>query len=770
MSIAAQLEAHKMQLGNINEEISRFLTSVRPETVSLDPKFHDDLANANPYSTLSIYQLNQKQREIEETLHILNELWLVKTLFTEIGVCFDPFVTDNYVCDLDELSAIVTSLRKAEEKVYSLSAANAAVAGALESQLGHFRAIFVEKLDLLFDLFFPEMNIVNASISVNEDIEISLKEYIELCNTQGASLADSYIQEKFRSRRKAWENDFLGLLISKQMLLDLENDGPKYTLYFEKIDNLELSIRKFLSSLLSFVSFINVMGLPSLKQFYSTMISNALVETISSNIEEFMSEKKELTAELVHTIEMFTKTGWPMPLRNVFVSTDKIHDSLQKLYLNWLGDKYINEIRGVFALPGFLSLLADTTVVEEQREVMAPIAPSLLVQEEVSDLQNHRENVTIIPATQEESQDQIDGWNTNDQDNDWSADEQDNDWNGAWGSDLEEDFGAKKSQNSNSKGIVTQEQDEDWNDNWGDDWEEEQEEEPAPLVETPSQKVSLQLNTAVELETIPLVEQHVNTQRIVVETRTLQRSSVPLALLTVLDGFSQESNGADPQLLLDTILALSYVSYPPLLLLFLLLNDIAALESEYLIQKVTVEWLHTKKTLFNELLGAIIEAIVFDDTIDENNANRNLEAVTAILSRLVESDLIKTNNRELRELLLQALNMINSLALEKIFQNSEITEQQSEFYTEFLHGLKIMENEVLSKVGESVTKLSSWPKVDQVEILLNHHLKEIMRFFYDSKFYSCSTEELVQIIKSVFISSDLREQCIEEVLEIRNTT
>ena len=241
-------------------------------------------------------------------------------------------------------------------------------------------------------------------------------------------------------------------------------------------------------------------------------------------------------------------------------------------------------------------------------------------------------------------------------------------------------------------------------------------------------------------------------------------------LADVLQQFEQESGSADPQLLLDTIMALSLGAYPPLTLLLVLVNDLAGLGHEYLCERASREWLHTKQTLFGEALALVTRSMRFSD--DSGSADRDVKKAVEDLSQLVErtfaADWLRTNAYEHRQLLIQLLNLLNSSAIRQVVGNGDISELQLEKYTRYLQGLQFLEGEAMGRVGENVTKLASWPKVDQMVILLTHHLRDIMRYFYESKLYACTTEELVTVIESVFMPSDLREQCVGEIREIRS--
>lgn len=750
MSIAARLTASLEDTKDADSRIIQFCHSITPDQILTDPLFEGDSDGSNSLASLSIYQLNQKQKELEEGLLLLNELWLVKALFTEIEVSFDPFVSGHYVCDLDELYAIVTSLHKAENRIVALAETNAAVVTSLENQLAEFRLTFITKLDALFDLFFPSANTVSESIHVNEDIEVTLRDYMTFCDEYGNRFMDSYFLSKFRNRRKTWETEFLQPLMNNKVLLELDTEEGRNTLR-TIIATANPDLLLLLKSFQNFLTFINVMDSKPLKQYYSTAISNALVEAISRNIEEFMGAKESLTAELVRTIDLFHKTGWPMPLRNVFVSTNNIQESLHNLYLNWLGDKYINEIRTVFKEPTFLSLIANVEAVEEIVEIPAQQLQPIISPEAEN-------NQKLVAAADFQS-----------------AEEASDDWNDAWGSEDDEDM---ESTDEKKGGAAEEEEDDDWNENWNDDWEDDEPEQTveskptraainSPAVPEPKTVAREAIAPAAATASFPTESQTLEAT-VVTETRVYLRSAMSPKLASILARYNEESNGSDPRLLCDAILSFSLLSYPALSDLLILLNDVDALENEYLQKKVKDQWIHYKQALFKELLRIVAEMMTFNENELEVDIHTRSEKVSSIIDNIFKKNLQKSNLHECKTLLLQLCNMINTVAVEQVLANPEISEQDSENYTQFLQALQFIEGEAMGKIGENVTKLVSWPKVEQLIILLNHHLTDIMKYFYDSKLYACSTEDLIKMIESVFIASDLRAQCIQEILEIRN--
>ncbi len=98
----------------------------------------------------------------------------------------------------------------------------------------------------------------------------------------------------------------------------------------------------------------------------------------------------------------------------------------------------------------------------------------------------------------------------------------------------------------------------------------------------------------------------------------------------------------------------------------------------------------------------------------------------------------------------------------------EITEYQSTKLTNIIKSIQHIINTNLVLVDESNTSVAAYNKLNNVLFLINNHLKDIMEMFYQGEFFDLTTDELISIIESVFIKSDLRDNYIDEILDIRN--
>lgn len=128
-----------------------------------------------------------------------------------------------------------------------------------------------------------------------------------------------------------------------------------------------------------------------------------------------------------------------------------------------------------------------------------------------------------------------------------------------------------------------------------------------------------------------------------------------------------------------------------------------------------------------------------------------------------------TNKGLLKSTIVGLCNYANTWVLDGILSSTELTEFQCEKFTLVLESLGEVEANVLRRLGSESNRLATYNKTKQAILLLNNHLNDIMEHFYQGDFFDFSTEELIQVLKSVFIASDLRENCIQEIFEVRSS-
>lgn len=733
MSIAAQLAENDARLRDASVRLLNMCTHASASDILDDIEYKKpDLESSkkSEFAGLSLFQLNAQLQDTEAAISQLNDIWLTKSLIQEIRMLFNPVGDDHYLCDKNELYSILLGIKKLKERVGALATKNLAISPALQACAHDLTRDFSLQLKALLQVFIPSGNSTNFTIRNQIDVNGStflFPDYIKLTSEYEAFASTNDITEELNKNKAHWDLAILDRLIQKKNYLDMEATEHTSTIVLtDALPPRRFLSRNYFQSLRNFVAFINGLHNQTFKNYYSTKISNNLVEVVSENIKTFMDNKQQLTEELVETLDFFSKNGWNMPIRNTFNSLDKILEGLQSLYVGWVTDKYINEVREVFNGPSYdtnLSLLKD-------------------VADEVQPMQSRGS----------------DNWNQ--AGDDWN--EEGNDWDDSWGSDDEKNNseveGDKAESNAEEK---SESEGDDWDENWDDGWDDDTAASPVK----PS-KLS-KIKKVKPLMTKPSPSKQIS----------IKYSQLPFKFSVILSKFAKESNNADPRDILDTIGALGVVSYPPLDELFLLLNDFQRVKagSTHLNEVAEEAWDHVKQHLFDEITN-IITNIDFsnrDSTPDYGNDNSPTNLGSQTLKRLVgkqfDKQLAGTNTELFKVFIMELLNYINNLVLEIIVSSDEISEYQSEKYTNFIESLHQWEAEYLARVDEETVNLATYNKTKQALTLINSHLKDIMEYFYQGELYDFTTEELIKVIKSVFVPSDLRENCIGDIIEIRNS-
>lgn len=276
--------------------------------------------------------------------------------------------------------------------------------------------------------------------------------------------------------------------------------------------------------------------------------------------------------------------------------------------------------------------------------------------------------------------------------------------------------------------------DEDWgDDNWGDD-----EEKPK---ETKKQKKVLE---------------------------SVKVSGVPEKLKVIVDEFKKETNGsATVDLILSAVLSFSLISYPSLKESFLFFNDFNHLGnligSSYLAASAESNWTQQSISNSNELFKILLSYKI------ESDADFKLPVeISQFFESLQSSQLKDTNIVMFKTLVIQLLEITSNWLVNTIIGLDEITEYQSEKFTKFIKYIQTVTADNLKQINEQPSAVTSSNKLAQTLLLINNHLKDIMEYFYNGELFDYSTQELNKIIENIFIKSDLRDNCIREIEEIRN--
>ncbi|KAM9917206.1 hypothetical protein OXX59_009494, partial [Metschnikowia pulcherrima] len=724
------------QLAHIDRAISDIVKSVSVSDVINDPAFNakapTETTNNEPQN-LTLYQLNAKLKDLENAGSQLNELWIIKNLFKEVELALETAFNDSLDCDKDDLLSIVKNIEKLHKKTTRLSQSNLTISTSIKARYDTLLNDFGAHLEHVFHEFVPTNT--RTEFFSKDSLEMNGKtlnfgEFADVVNSYEAINPSSKISGQLHSLKTDWEKSILEPLIAKRILLRLDSAEKTHTLSISFIDSVsDFSTSAFLRSLQSFVHFVNATSLKSLKNHYATKISNGLADIISENIKDFTEDGESLTQELLHTLELFSSTGWTMPLRNIFMGHSDIRETLDGLHLNWITDKYIDVLRNIFASPQFESDLQNQSLVTKTIEIQPQVAPIPVASQ-------------IAPSKQ-----------TTEQPADNISEELE--WDDNWGSDDEElERATKQSVHSDA-----------WDDNWGESWSDDEDHPPKVLPQ-------FTISTGPKLEAVEEMEE----PKAHTESYSYAVSAIAEKITGVLLEFERETDGADPQVLMDSIFALALASYPSVSSSFLLLNDLRSVKTQNasLADNAENEWSHFCQSFSNDITKILQRAGSLDSSSESDDSDGeagfvSIAHIKSQLDGLMSSQLQSTNSHELKSFVLQVLNLINNIVLQKILRCDEITEYQSEEFTRYLEGLQVVEAEILAKFGEEPAVLATTNKIMQTKFLINNHLRSIMEYFYQGELYDFSTDELVSVIKSVFIPSELRENCLNEIVDVRSS-
>lgn len=716
--LAQRLEESTKQLQSVDTWIAQFAQSIKPsDLIAQDvPEFHNK----------TLLQLEQKHHDSALAVSHLKLLWIVKNLIHELQVLFDPLEEGGYVCDITELEGILQNIKSLKSKMGPFVKGNFIIGSTLQESYDGIIESYQSQLDVLFgqhvQLNDGTFKVVTV-VSVNEQ-EHLLRDFLKVVADFESFTGQSAVTEKLNDLKPLWDKKLLDPLVNKK----------KYLLLVPELDT-EFSIEladalppaQFLSpyyfdSVRNFVTFVNLLENQSFKNYYLTKVSNNIVNTVSESIEGFMKNRDLLSGELVKTIGLASESGWNVQISRALGSLDRIDSSINRLHLEWVTDKYINKLREYFNGSSFSSDLRSLKEVEI--EVEHPPEP-----EPQPEPQPQPE---YIPEPEPE--------------------EEVDDWDQPWGSDDDQ----------------AAEEDDGWDQDWGSDdgWDDDEPKAPKSPVKPK--------RAAPATPKAPQPKQPEQPQqRVSIDIVT--RSAVVESIRGIIDEYLSEVGDEDLSDILFAVSEFALLSYPPLPLLFLLYNDLKALEFEETTRFAEMQWKHTRIQLFGQL-NAFFSGIDFsnddnisDPTDDSTGITAGITQFNECLTRLVDSDMAKTNRALLRTTLQDLSNHANTWIVNGIISSKEITEFQCEKFTRVLESLDEVEALVLARVGAESNRLATYNKLKQAIILVNNHLTDIMEHFYQGDFFDFSTQELILVLQSVFITSDLRENCIQEILEVRNS-
>lgn len=231
------------------------------------------------------------------------------------------------------------------------------------------------------------------------------------------------------------------------------------------------------------------------------------------------------------------------------------------------------------------------------------------------------------------------------------------------------------------------------------------------------------------------------------------------------------------------IQSLALVSYPPLTISFFLYNDLKYLSQE-LSQPSLSNFLESllkqlKLGLFNELYFVLQSLDLLHDVqgadhwdgseyhLDIANENK-IRLIQETFDKLRQSELQSSNTQLYESVVKEFLDFVFGWLSNSIIGLEEISEYQSVKLSTISNRVIASTEPILLFIRIRAQSLSSYNRLQNTLFLINNHLKDIMDRFYQGELFDLETEELISVIQSVFVKSDLRDSYISEIRDIRS--
>ncbi|CAH2354329.1 hypothetical protein CLIB1423_16S00188 [[Candida] railenensis] len=782
VSIGELVSIHQSRLDEISGEIENYPYSISSVDVENDDKFrkssspvsstssalYEDAQEEEELKSLSLFQLNAKMKEHEDNLESLNRLWLLRGLVQEIEGTLHDAVE---VCGCVELESIFFNLVKLHTKLSEFREAHPS-ALIVDKLYEHHEKLYDEAIDQirkLFHKFFPSVNtfinpiIVNdVELEYNGEFQSVFRKYTERNSSE--SVIGGLLHEKQLIWDKQLLNPFLVdhthyLELKQEVVAHLDCESIVYSVELREQRTDSFFNEDYFASLTNFIRFINLFEDQTLQNFYSSKISRNLTDVVSENVNELVLNNNSLLVDqLVDVIGLSKRTNWSLSIANSLNSeSGMIIESLNHLYLDWLVDRYISKIRMFF------------NDEEELRKLF----------KNVSSVDSG--STAKVADSKTEEEEEKSAW-----DEDWDNDG----WND--GEDAEE-----KEDEKEEKEVAAEKEEDD--DEW-DAWDEEIKLEDSPRKEKVPFKLSKRSSASMSASSRPVAS--------AVSQSTFLVTAIPSKLFDILSGYLQENQvqlspssliSSKIKILVTCIISFASITYPTLERSFILYNDLIYLHQllaplnfggdndciNELVRFANTNWIKLKLDLLPNLRAITnkinldhddyIAKINLDKSEDDfqldASATHQLNLLQDWLSKFLDSGtLLSENPTKFKELLSFFLNFVNDWIVDSIIAMDEITEYQSNKLTKILESIRQITLPIAAEHIDhnAVFNIKAFHRMENVNFLISNHLKDIMERFYSGEFYDFESNEIISVIRSIFVKSELREGYIQEIIDIRN--
>lgn len=291
-------------------------------------------------SKQSLTQLNQKAVDADTALALLNRLWVVKGLIQETETLLEVDV------DHEDLQTILHNLKKLEARVSELDDL-LLIKGELNKRLVSLNGQLNKTLLRLANLFFvstEDESTIRREIPTG-DTTLSLQVFLHLSEEFSALSTITDVKLVLEDHKHKWDG-VLGQLIAKKKYLVLDEGGVTLGL-IDALPGSSFFSEYYFRSLTNFVKFIDTLESASFTNYYSNKVSNTFTATISENI-NLLYNNEALLDEMQLFLDTVQRSNWLLSVMRTFSSSERVSEQLDKLYGDYVLEKYINEVRSYF--------------------------------------------------------------------------------------------------------------------------------------------------------------------------------------------------------------------------------------------------------------------------------------------------------------------------------------------------------------------------------------------------------------------------------------
>lgn len=711
---------------------------------------------------MSLFQLNARAQEHEQQLQALGKLWLLHGLVVEVqGALGSHHVTNSTQLGSTELEGVFFNLDKFGSKLASFREEFPSVL-IVERLVEHHETLYdlaVQQVKHLFERFFPRpYTFVNPIAVEGQEVEYNGEFVAVFLQYAARGSSELVVALMLHAKQTEWDGALDACLVRHESYWHLEATEEAESWHYE-LQRVPAAtpfvLAGYFDSVLSFIRFVNLLEDQPMRNFFLSKILRRLTEAVSHNVNRVISDP-QLTLQLVEVVELSRRTNWALSIANSL--RGDIVASLQELYMDWLADEYVDKVRTVFndeaELREMFTRLVDAGGSAEDGAGGGDGAGTAA---------EAAANATGAGAGA--------GADTAKTDDGWG--EWDDGWDEPPAATAAESPAAGGTAGGTAGGAVAAASDDEW-----DAWDDETNVKLAPPL--PLKTVACKAApgspagpTRFKVTAIPRTLLGV-VLAFVRENPVLAGRGVPAALRVPL--------------LITAIVSFSLITYPSLQNSFILYNDLSQLHRllatsgaagitpdaiAQLRNFAHTSWLKLKLDLL-PYLTTITKGISLqhDDYVADGEfaldsaTQTQLDALGEWFNKFADSATLEAENAaRFSELLAFYIDYVHNWLVDSILLFDEITEYQLAKLALIIAAVRAITQPIAASKHLATKSLH---RLDNVDYLISNHLKDIMERFYQGELFDLEAHELIAVITSVFVKSELRDGYIQEIIDIRN--